>query len=186
MASDIEIREKIMSSARKLAMADGIFNISVKDIVDSAGLSEEIFYKFYNGVDDVVTELFNTRFGIADDEILILPLEEKIKIFNSELMKQIELANVKTCRQWIADNVQPLENPRIDLDKALIRKILRSSIDSGELKSDTPEEEFVNFIISTLYGLMINWCMTDTKFEPLEHIEAVSDFILSSLKPYRN
>ena len=184
MDSDIETRDKIMSAAKKLAMADGIFNISVQEIVELAGFEEETFYKFFNSLEDVVTKLFDTRFGLTDNEILVLPLEEKIRIFNSELIKQIELASVKTCRKWVADNIQPLENPRIELDRGLVSKILKSSIDSGELLPNTPEEEISNFIISTLYGLMMNWCMTDTKYEPLEHIDTISEFILNSLKPY--
>ncbi|MBR1485821.1 MAG: TetR/AcrR family transcriptional regulator [Synergistaceae bacterium] len=184
MSSDIETRDKIMSAAKKLAMADGIFNISVQEIVELAGVEEEIFYKFFNSLDDVVTKLFDTRFGLADNEILVLPLEEKIRIFNSELIKQIELAGVKNCRKWVANNIQPVENPRIDLDRGLVSKILKSSIDSGELLPNTPEEEFSNFIISALYGLMMNWCMTDMKYEPLEHIDTISEFILNSLKPY--
>ena len=66
----------------------------------------------------------------------------------------------------------------------IVEKILSSSIQSEELRKDTPVEDFTEFIISTVYGMMLNWCMTDTKFEPLEHIDAINGFIISSLKPY--
>ncbi|MBR2208137.1 MAG: TetR family transcriptional regulator [Synergistaceae bacterium] len=178
------IREKIMSVARRLAMADGLYSLSIKDIAEDSNLDEETIKKFFKNTDEIVIELAKTRFGLTDENVLTLPIEEKIKLFNSELLKQIETATVDNCRYWINSNLKPADITLISSDKEIVRKILSSSVQSCELKSNTPIEEFVEFIISTVYGMMLNWCMTDTKFEPLEHVDTINEFIISSLKPY--
>ena len=178
------IREKIVNVARRLAMADGIYNVSVEDISKELNITDETVRKFFKNTEEIVWELANTRFGLGDENFLSLPIEEKIKLFNSELLKQIETASVDNCRYWINCNLKPTDVTLISSDKEIVRKILSSSVQSGELKSDTPIEEFVEFIISTVYGMMLNWCMTDKKFEPLEHIDKVSEFIITSLSPY--
>ena len=178
------IREKIVNVARRLAMADGIYNVSVEDISKELNITDETVRKFFKNTEEIVWELANTRFGLGDENFLSLPIEEKIKLFNSELLKQIETASVDNCRYWINCNLKPTDVTLISSDKEIVRKILSSSVQSGELKSDTPIEEFVEFIISTVYGMMLNWCMTDTKFEPLEHVDTINGFIISSLRPY--
>ena len=175
-------REKILNVAKRLAMADGLYNLNVGDIVKEAKISEETFHKFFNNVEEIGVELYTTRFGVTDENVLIMPLREKIKFVTFELVKQLELASVKTCRKWLNEN---LKNPDvITNDTELMRKVLKSSIDSGELRSDTPEEKLASFFMSALYGMLVNWCMTDTKFEPLEEIDTFSDFMLNSLIPY--
>ena len=32
---------------------------------------------------------------------------------------------------------------------------------------------------------MLSWCMTDKKYEPQEHIDKITEFILNGIKPYR-
>ena len=178
------IREKIVNVARRLAMADGIYNVSVEDISKELNITNETVKKFFKNTDEIVLELAKTRFGLDDENFLSLPIEEKIKLFNSELLKQIETATVDNCRYWINSNLKPTDVTLISSDKEIVRKIFSSSVQSGELKSDTPIEDFVEFIISIVYGMMLNWCMTDTKFEPLEHVDTINGFIISSLRPY--
>ena len=100
-ANDFEIREKIIDAAKRLMIADGIMIITIDDIVKEAGVTEEIFKKYFNDKNELLFELINIRFGIVSDDVLNMPLREKIKYFNLELMKQVELADVETCRQWI-------------------------------------------------------------------------------------
>ena len=178
------IREKIISVAKRLAMADGLYSFTFADISKELNITNETVRKFFNDEHEIIMELSKTRFGLNDENFFVMPIEEKIKTFNSEILKQIETASVDNCRYWINYNLKPTDITLISSDKEIVRKILSSSVQSGELRKDTPVEEFTEFIISTVYGMMLNWCMTDTKFEPLEHVDAISGFIISSLKPY--
>jgi len=177
-------REKIINAARRLAMADGLYNLSVKEIAEAAEISEETFYKFFIDIDEVIRELMLTRGGIADEDVLKLPIEEKIRKFNFALLMQVETAGVEKFAKWIHENIQKRSNLLLLSDKEIVRKIIVSSVESGELSSDIPVNEIVEFIASLNYGMGINWCMTNTKFEPLEHLDTFNDLIINALIPY--
>ena len=178
------IREKIISNARRHAAADGLFNITVHEIVRDAGISEEDFYKFFNGIDEVINELLSTRSGLADEDALKLPLDEKIRRFNFVISMQVETAGIEKFSGWIHENIKRKDNHLILSDKEILRKLLNSSVEAGELTSDAPIDEIVEFIVSLNYGLGMNWCMTGAKFEPLEHLDMFNNLIINSLIPY--
>jgi len=99
-------------------------------------------------------------------------------------MKQIQSCGVEICRQWIVNNLKPVELDKIGYDSECIRMLLKSSIENGELKKDTPIEELVGFIINTIYGMMLNWCMTGEKYKPQKHMDTITELILYGIKPY--
>ena len=180
----MDLRKKIIKSAQRLSIADGLYNVSLEEIIEAADVTEETFYKFFKNLDELLSELVKTRLGLDDEDNLKLPLEEKIKTFTVRIITQVETATVKDYRNWIVENVQPRENSELISDKEILRKFLSSSIEAGELSKNAPVDDIVEFIVSLLYGLTLNWSMTDTKFEPLEHMDAMNDLILNSLIPY--
>lgn len=180
----MDLRKKIVKTAQRLAIADGLYNISLKDVIDESEITEETFYKFFKNLDELLAELVTTRFGLDDDDILKLPIEDKIKLFTVRIMTQVETATLKDYRNWIVENCQPRENSELISDKKIMRKFLKSSIEAGELSSNAPIDEIVEFIVSLLYGLTLNWSMTDAEFEPLEHLDMFNEFIIHALVPY--
>ena len=180
-------RKKIFEAAKKLAMADGFYNLTVQVIADSAEVPEEIFYKFFKDIYDLQAELVLTRYGLSDESVLNLNIEEKIKMFSSAIISQVETGNIEDFRNWVYINHLDINNHEevlIFSDKEILKNLLLASIKKGELVADTPVEEITEFIVSLVYGLTLNWSMTDGKFEPLEHVDKFSDFIMSALIPY--
>ena len=180
-------RKKIFEAAKRLAMADGFYNLTVSAVADSAEVPEETFYKFFKNIYELQAELVLTRYGLNDESVLNLPIEEKIKTFCSAIIAQIETGNISDFRNWVYTNRLEINNHEevlIFSDKEILKNLLLASIKKGELVADTPVEEITEFIVSLVYGLTLNWSMTDGKFEPLEHVDNFSDFIMSALIPY--
>ena len=187
MNEDLETRKKIIETAQRLAMADGFYNLSVRNIVDAVDIPEETFYKFFKNVDELQIELATTRFGLTDENVLSLPIEEKIKKFTSVIIMQVETATTEDFRNWVYTNhldINQRENVLIFSDKKILKNFLLASIKNGELISDVPIDDLVEFIVSLVYGLLLNWSMTDGDFEPLEHLDAINNLIINSLIPY--
>ena len=180
------IKEKIMRVAQKLAVADGLYNISITEILEAATgkISEETFYKFFKDKDELLKELVATRFGLDDEDVLKLPIDEKIKMFTVKIMIQVETATVKDYKNWLAINAQANENSDLISDKRILRKFLDSSLKAGELTPEAPLEDILEFIVSLTYGLTFNWAMTNAEFEPLEHLDTINELIINSLIPY--
>ena len=106
-------------------------------------------------------------------------------------MKQIELSGIQVAKQWIASqvsNINYYQNGKKMLhdDTERFKSLLEASIAKGELRDDTPVEELAIFNVNIIYGLMLNWCINEQKFEPLYHIDTFSDFIVNAMIPYMN
>ena len=181
------IRGKIIDAARRLAMADGFYNLTAIAIADAAEVTEETFHKFFKDIDDIQAELVLTRYGLSDESVLKLPVGEKIKMFSSAIISQIETGNIQDFRNWVYTNHLDINNHEevlIFSDKKILKNLLLASIKNGELTADAPIEEITEFIVSLVYGLMLNWSMTGGKFEPLEHIDEFNNLLFNSLIPY--
>ena len=107
-------------------------------------------------------------------------IESAKKVISEKGFKEASIQDITQI-----NNLKPVELDKIGYDSESVRIILKSSIEKGELKKDAPIEEIVGFIISTIYGMMLSWCMTDRKYEPQEHIDIITEFILNGIKPYR-
>ncbi len=83
----------------------------------------------------------------------------------------------------IADNVpETMDSKKWFYDYEMLESILKNA---KELKEDTPIESLTHIIISELYGMMLCWCMSDGKFEPLDWTDRFCDVQLTAIfKPY--
>ena len=180
----LKTREHLIEAAKKVISKKGFKEASIEDITKEAGVAKGTFYTYFKTKEEIVEELITTKFIKYKDSFFDKSLKYKIEFFVKDLMKQIQSCGVEICRQWIVNNLKPVELDKIGYDSECVRLILKSSLKNGELKKNTPIEELVGFVINTIYGMMLNWCMTDKKYEPKEHLEAVTKIILYVLKPY--
>lgn len=180
----LKTRENIIESAKKVISEKGFKEASIQDITEKAGVAKGTFYTYFKTKEDIIKELVTTKFIRFDAGFLEKSLKEKIKLFTKNLMDQIQSCDVEICRQWIINNLKPVELDKIGYDSESIRILLKDSLEKGELKKNTPIDEIVGFIINTIYGMMLNWCMTDKKYEPKDHLKTINEFILNGINPY--
>ena len=180
----LKTRENLIEAAKKVISIKGFKEASIQDITEEAGVAKGTFYTYFKTKEEIVEELLKTKFVKYDDKFLNKTLKDKIEYFNKDLVRQIQSCGVEICRQWIVNNLKPVELDKIGYDSECIRVILKSSLEKGELKDGTPIEELVGFIINTIYGMMLNWCMTDKKYEPQEHLKTTTEYIINVIKPY--
>lgn len=180
----LKTRENLIEAAKKVISIKGFKDSSIQDITEEAGVAKGTFYTYFKTKEEIVEELLKPKLIKYEDDFLNKTLKYKIEYFNIDIMKQIQSCGVEICRQWIVNNLKPVELDKIGHDSECIRTILKTSLKNGELKDDTPIEELVGFIINTIYGMMLNWCMTDTKYEPQEHLKTTTEYILNGIKPY--
>ena len=180
----LKTRESIVEAAKKMISIKGFKETSIQDITDEAGVAKGTFYTYFKTKEEIVEELVSKKQIQYEEEFLNKSLKDKIEFFNINLMEQIQACDVEICRQWIVNNLKPVDLDKIGYDSECIRIILKSSLEKGELVKNTPIEELVSFIINTIYGMMLNWCMTDKKYEPKDHLEITTKLIVSAIKPY--
>lgn len=179
----LKTKKNLIMSAQKIISQKGIDSTSIEDITNDANVAKGTFYTYFKSKEDIIKELiFKTK--DYDEDFFNKNLKEKILLFNKNLQNRIISSGIEVCRSWIANNLRASENSIISNDIKVIRLILQSSVINKELNDEINLDEFANYIVNLNYGQMLNWCMTDGVYNPLEKINETTEIILNSLKNY--
>ena len=184
-------KKKLISTALELIKENGFDSINVEDITKRAGVAKGTFYTYFKRKEDIVMEISRTPFGEIAEELAAMEnakLFEKLQHYFRRFMEQVEFCGIQICREWIRNVIEPnnvpetMDSKKWFYDYEMLESILKNS---KELKEDTPVELLTHIIISELYGMMLSWCMSDGKFEPLDWTDRFCDAQLKAIfEPY--
>lgn len=189
--SAIETKRKLISAGLELIKEKGFDAINVEDITKKAGVAKGTFYVYFKRKEDIVMEISRTPFGEIAEELEQMEnaeLFEKLRHYFRHFMEQVEFCGIQICREWIRNVIDPnnvpetMDSKKWFYDYEMLESILKNA---KELKEDTPIELLTHIIISELYGMMLCWCMSDGKFEPLDWTNRFCDVQLTAIfEPY--
>jgi AcrR family transcriptional regulator len=165
-------------------------------IAKEAGVSTGSFYTYFKKKEDVIEELNQSDFLLLAktvNEIRDKDLNERLKYYCREFLAEIERVGIEICRQWIRNNITPVEmeiegkmTTKYNYDYLAMRSLLDEGIRRGELSEDVPVDEMALFINAQLYGLMVAWCMTDGIMIGSEQADSFCETIVKqALEPYK-
>lgn len=195
-ARAVETRKRLVAAAKKLITANGFDNVSIEDIAKEAGVSAGSFYTYFKKKEDVVEELNKSDFyhlaeivNEREDE----GLPDRLKVYCREFLGEIERTGIEICRQWVRNNIAPVnmtigdkETTKYRHDYEAMRSILQEGVRRAELKQDTPVDDLALFINAELYGLMVAWCMSDASVIGSAKTDLFCETVIEpALKPYR-
>ncbi len=188
-----ETKRKLISTALELLKEKGFDAINVEDITKKAGVAKGTFYIYFKHKEDIVLEISRVPFGEIAEELKNMKdaeLFDKLRHYFRRFMEQVEFCGIQICREWIRNVIDPnnvpetMDSRKWFFDYEMLESILKNS---PELKEDAPVELLTYIIISELYGMMISWCMSDGKFEPLEWTDKFCNIQLKAVfEPYLN
>ena len=192
----VETRKRIVAAAKKLISENGFENVSIEDIAKEAEVSTGSFYTYFKKKEDVVEELNQSNFyRLAEitNEIADKALNDRLRYYCREFLAEIERVGIEICRQWIRNNIAPVETEisekkttKYQHDYLAMKSILAEGIRRGELSADAPVDELALFLNAQLYGLMVAWCMTDASVVGSDKTDAFYETVLKpALLPYR-
>ena len=189
--SAVATKRKIISAGLELIKEKGFDSINVEDITKKAGVAKGSFYTYFKRKEDIVLEISRTPFGEIADELEQMnnaELFERLRHYFHRFMEQVEFCGIKICREWIRNVIDPnnvpetMDSKKWFYDYEMLKNILKNST---ELKEDAPVELLTHVIVSELYGMMLCWCMSDGKFEPLDWTDSFCDVQLKAIfEPY--
>ncbi|MBQ8476697.1 TetR/AcrR family transcriptional regulator [bacterium] len=186
----LETRKKLIDTTKKLISEKGFSNLNVEEITAASGVAKGTFYTYFKHKEDILNEICTSSFKQIELKLKTIKNKDfikKLEQYCSNFMFEVEKYGVNITREWIRDNLTP-DNKRISkwqYDVDMLQDILFNAVKNSELSADLPVELLANIIISMLYGMMICWCMSDTKFEPEKEIPRFVKFQLKPMfKPY--
>lgn len=190
-----ETRKRIVAAAKKLISEKGFENVSIEEIAKEAGVSTGSFYTYFKKKEDVVEELNRSHFyRLAEitNEITDKALNERLQIYCRGFLSEIERVGIEICRQWIKNNLVPVEveiadrkNTKYNHDYLSMKSLLEEGVKRGELSEKAPLDELALYFNAQLYGLMVAWCMTDAGVVGSEATDGFCEYVLKpALAPY--
>ena len=189
----IGTRLRIFETACSLIGEKGFANVSVEDITNACGVSKGAFYVYFKRKEDVVFESCKAWFGDVDRKAREHKgaIEEKLAFYFKGFMEGVTCGGVELCRQWVREVVNPADSPgdmcggKYAYDYRHLTAFLKDAVKDGMLSKSTPVETLVHLFMCELYGMMICWCMSDTKFDPEEWVGRFAKLQLPNLlAPY--
>ena len=191
-----ETRRKLVTAGLELIKENGFDAINVEDITRKAGVAKGTFYTYFKRKEDIVLDISRVPFSEIAEEVQKMEgmkIIAKLTHYFHRFMECVESCGIEVCRQWTRDVLDPKnadenkDNQKWAYDVAMLRGILKQSVENGELSKDTPVEDLTHIIICELYGMMTCWCMSDGKFEPLEWTDKFCNIQLKAVfEPYLN
>ena len=189
-----ETRRKLVTAGLELIKENGFDAINVEDITRKAGVAKGTFYTYFKRKEDIVLDISRVPFSEIAEEVQKMEgmkIIAKLTHYFHRFMECVESCGIEVCRQWTRDVLDPKnadenkDNQKWAYDVAMLRGILKQSVENGELSKDTPVEDLTHIIICELYGMMTCWCMSDGKFEPLDRTRRFYELQLNAvIKPY--
>ncbi len=182
-----ETKRKLVKSGLELIKEKGFDAINVEDITQKACVAKGTFYTYFKRKEDIVLEISRTPFSEIADELAAMEnaeLFEKLRHYFRRFMEQVEFCGIQICREWIRNVIDPnnvpetMDSKKWFYDYEMLENILKNS---SELKNDAPIELLTHIIISELYGMMLCWCMSDGRFEPLDWTDKFCEIQLKSI-----
>ncbi len=189
----LETRKKLLETAKVIIREKGLVNTSVEEITRACGVANGTFYTYFKRKEDVVFAISRDMFG---------EIYEKAQSYDGQFMDRlafymvtfsghIERDGLKLCQEWVRNTVDPdlVQNPydkeklRMDIDS--LKGIIKTGIERGELKEDTPIVALADALTDVLYGEMLCWDMSGGAYGFEEHTKTFcTTFLPATMKPY--
>ncbi|MDE6035438.1 MAG: TetR/AcrR family transcriptional regulator [Ruminococcus sp.] len=188
--SALETKKKLINAVKKLSETKAYHEISIDDITKTAGVAKGTFYTYFKRREDIISVIAYEYFDKTLEEISddTMDVTDKISRFLNDSARIIENNSLQIAQQWYRSVTSPLDGDTLGMDKIrydsdFIANCLKCAVDNGTLKEDTPVSSLALQIVSTYYGAVVLWCMSDGK---ISQSKLVNDFCKDSLSDIIN
>ncbi len=181
-------KHRIFNSALKLLGERDYDKITVRDIVDAAGVSIGSFYNYYSSKLDVYLETYpiaDSYFETAvASDIKDRSFEEKLHLFfRHYALYSCEITGLAMSKLlYFSDNSRFDRGDDAGMHRLLI-DILQEGIDSGALITDSEARELSQFFLIAVRGLIYNWCTHDGSYDL---VAAVENYVSALRRSFQN
>ena len=182
------IKEKILNIFREQIQIFGIKSITLDMIAKRCGISKKTLYKYFDGKDQIVTEIFdelleklNTRFLEIDstaDESMV-----KIHhIFDAmfELLGSVSIPLLRDIQNDYPDINNKIDNFR-EQHRELVRRTIESGIASGSMNGNINSAVAVDMILGAAQAVLYPGYVIKNNLTMQATIESFKVLILDGL-----
>lgn len=183
-----QTKQKIINAVKALSLTKAYDEMSIDEITQAAGVAKGTFYVHFKRREDVCAEIAYENFQQLADSLpeQHIPNTEKIAYFIRKSMDIVEHNTLEVTQQWFKSVIAPashewLGSRKLHFDLEVIEKCLKEAIKQGELSIAISPHELAKIIISSFYGSIILWCMSNGKIHCRQIIDEFCLHVLPTL-----
>jgi len=182
------IKEKILNIFREQIQVFGIKSITLDMIAKRCGISKKTLYKYFDGKDQIVTEIFddlldklNARFVEIDNQ----PIEAMDKIHHIfdamfELLGSISLPLLRDIQNDYPEINKKIDNFRDD-HRDLVKRTIESGIAAGSMNGNINSSVAVDMIMGAAQAILFPGYIIKNNLTMQAAIETFKALILDGL-----
>ncbi len=191
----LETKRKLLETAKGIIREKGLVNTSVEEITRACGVANGTFYTYFKRKEDVVFAISHDMFREIYEEAQNYdgPFMDRLAFYMVTFSGHIERDGLKLCQEWVRNTVDPdlVENPydkeKLRMDNDSLKGIIKTGVERGELKEDTPIDALSDALTDVLYGEMLCWDMAGGAYGFEERTKTFCTvFLPAMMKPYLN
>lgn len=167
-------RQKLVDAALDLFFEKGYENVTVDDICEKAGVSKGAFYGHFKSKDQAVVE----EFLKVDDyyqEMLPQILQEETYVDKGIAFVRLALRYIASQGEMVikvaySSQISPGReaSPIASRDRLLYmmaERLIKEAQEAGEVRQDLDGAEIAQIIITSIRGIVYEWCLQDGGFD---------------------
>lgn len=184
----LNTKTTILETAIQLIKAHGYPNVTVNEICEKSGVTKGAFYHHFDSKQSLLGSLYldsdyrviknipqimKKSSSLEQTADILLIYAEMIQYKGVEFMKQIIRNNLDSPT---ADDIyNPQRRPAIQLQL----EILKTGQMDGEIRKDVTPEYILWYIISSLNGILLDWCYQNGSYDYKEKMgEALTNMFV--------
>ncbi len=183
----VHTKKILLNKAFYLIEKNGYDNVTIDQICNELGLTKGAFYHHFKSKADILKK----RFKIAEGDILerynsnlSLPPNEQLRCifdFYVEYFQLDRLDEVKVFHKIQLDNHYKNFAVTSVFQRSVLTNIIRAGQRDGYFNKDLDCVETAKFIMTYLYGLLMEWCAYDGKLDFAASLNNFYDNYLTKL-----
>lgn len=165
-----QTRKNIFDAAYQLLEEIPFEKITIKDIVQQAGVSIGTFYLYFTSKLDVYYQTYvlaDAYFAETVAPMLTLPTarENLLLYFDQYAIYNSEYTSLRLTKLLYNPNNTCFLR-RVDPGMlSVLRGVIQRGLDSGELDDSMTAEQMELYLMDWIRGLVYNWCIRDGEFD---------------------
>lgn len=191
----LQSKNKIFESGVKSFQENGYDNVTIEDICKTAGVSNGLFYNYFDSKDQIIVELFKKMDLDYDEAFNAIPdnidaLEKLLKFCTYTAIRTQSLGKdylrvlyqsflaQERCNVYMINEDRPVYK--------IIKIIIEEGQQSGQIRLDQDSKEIQSIILHCIRGVFYQWALYDGGFDVKLEVEKVISTLIYGLRPAKN
>ncbi len=183
----METQKKLLETSIQLIISKGYDNVTVSEICAACHVAKGTFYTYFDSKRDIVSKILSDiNLTMFRDKVwdASFSAKEQFKEYIALYMNSIEKQGVGFTRVFLSIIIYEKFNEeavKADLHEEVMNGIINRGKERGEFRTDLSTEIIYKYLRGYLFGIMMDWCISDGNYSIAEGGEEAAAVFLDMI-----